>query len=148
MSGEAQIQISLQINKNDDAGIVQHRSYPTQFTTDVNGAVGPTPGAVKVSVYGTGISFSELSVPSLCRLTNQDADNYVSYGVYDLDTDVFYPLGELLPGEFFLLRLSRKLGWSQSMAGTGTGTVGTQDKQLYLLAHEDTCVVLVEAFEA
>jgi hypothetical protein len=148
MSGEAQLQISLQITKSDAVGIVNFRSYPTQFTADVTGALGPTPGAFLASVYGTDVDLSELTQPGLCRLSNQDATNYVTYGVVDPETDKFYPLGEILPGEFFVLRLSRNLKWEYAGSGTGTGTTGANTNTLRFIADTAACVVLAEIFEA
>lgn len=147
MSGEATIQVSLQITKPDTAGNVNYRSYPTAFTADVDGALGPTPGAFVVSIYGTYVDFSQLTVPGLCRLTNQDPTNYVTYGIVDPETDKFYPLGELLPGEFFVLRLSRALGSEYADVGTGTGTTGGSNRMQFV-ANVAPCNVLVEAFEA
>jgi hypothetical protein len=148
MSGEAQLQVSLQINKNDADGVVQYRSYPTQFTADVDGAMGPTPGAFLASIYGTDVDLSELTTPGLCRISNQDPANYVTFGTCDPETDKFYPLGEILPGEFYLLRLSRWLGQEYAGSGTGTGTSGAKTNTLRFVAHTAACVVLVEAFEA
>ena len=148
MSDEAQLQISLQINKNDAVGVVQHRSYPTQFTADVTGALGPTPGAFLASIYGTNVDFDELTIPGLCKISNQDATNYVTFGICDPETNKFYPLGELLPGEFYILRLSRWLGQEYPGSGTGTGTSGAKTNTLQFVADTVACVVLVEAFEA
>jgi hypothetical protein len=148
MSGEANLHISLQINKSDSAGIINYRSYDTQFAADVNGALGPTPGAFIVSVYGTDVDLTELVQPGLCRVSNQDATNYVEYGIYDPELDKFHPLGEILPGEFFILRLSRNLGWEYAGTGTGTGTTGAKTGTLRFIADTDSVVVLVEAFEA
>ena len=147
MSGEATLQISLQINKADATGNVNYRSYPTQFNADVDGALGPTPGAFVVSIYGTDADLSELSVPGLCRLTNQDPTNFITYGIYDPEADKFYPLGELLAGEFYVLRLSRELGWEFAGAGTGTGTTGPYTNTLRFVADTASCNVLMEAFE-
>lgn len=148
MSDEANIQISLQITKSDDTGIVNYRSYPTQFTADVNGSLGPTPGAFIASIYGTDVDLSQLTTPGLCKVSNQDSTNFVSYGICDPETDKFYPLGEILPGEFFLLRLSRNLAHEYAGAGTGTGTTGAKTNTLRFVADTASCVVLVEAFEA
>ena len=146
MSSEAQLQISLKINKSGTSGNLNYQSYPTQFTSDVDGALGPTPGAFLVSVDGTDVDLSQLTTPGLCRLSNQDGNNFVTYGLKDPVTNKFYPLGELLPGEFYVLRLSRVLGWGYS--GSGTGTSGDDVNKLHFIADIDPCVVLVEAFEA
>ena len=148
MSGEAQLQASLQITKDDANGIVNYRSYPTGFTADVGGALGPTPGAFVASIYGTDVDLGQLTTPGLCRVSNQDSTNYVTYGICDPETEVFYPLGEILPGEFFIFRLSRNLGEEYPGTGTGTGTAGPKTNTLRFVADTDECVVLVEAFEA
>jgi hypothetical protein len=148
MSGEAKLQLSLQIDKTDATGNVAFRSYPTQFTADVTGAKGPTPGAFTVSVHGTDVDLSELITPGLARFYNQDPTNYVSYGIADPETDKFYPLGEILPGEFWPIRLSRLLGQEYAQAGTGTGTAGAETNTLRFMANAAPCNVVVEAFEA
>jgi len=148
MSGEATLQISLQIDKDDATGNVKYRSYPTQFNADVDGAMGPVTGAFAVSIYGTDVDLSEVTVPGLCRITNQDPTNFVAYGIRDPETDKFYPLGELLPGEFYVLRLSRELGWEFAGSGTGTGTTGAFTNTMCFVADTASCNVLVEVFEA
>jgi len=148
MSGEAQIQVSMQITKDDTDGILNYRSYPTQFTADVSGALGPTPGAFVVSITGTDVDLSQLTVPGLCKITNQDAVNYVEYGIHEASTNQFYPLGEVLAGEFYVLRLSRWLGLEWAEPGTGTGTGLGSDNKLMFRASTAPVVVLVEAFEA
>lgn len=148
MSNEISIQLNLMINKNDDAGIVYYRSYPTQFNSDMDGALGPTPGAVLVGIYGTDVDLSQLTQPGICRVSNQDASNFVSYGPYDPELDKFYPVGEILPGEFYLFRLSRNLGNEYAGTGTGTGTTGAETNTLRFVADTEPVVVLVEAFEA
>lgn len=145
MSGEAQIRSSLQITKK--TGAVEQINYqgkPTSFNADVAGTKGPVPGAVTATVAGTDVDFSQLTTPTLCRLQNQDATNFVEYGVWDPEGNTFYPLGELLPGETYVLRLSRNL---QQEFGTGTGTTGAETNRLRLKADTASVNVLVEAFE-
>lgn len=140
MANEATVTASLQINK----GNLQYHSRPTTWRADVTGSKGPTPGAVTVPVTGVAIDFSELTTPGLCRVANTEGTggNYVTYGIHD--GSLFHPLGELLPGESFPLRLSRDLGEEHSDVGTGTtGTVN----QLYFKANGGPVNVLVEAFE-
>lgn len=145
MAGEAQIRSSLQILKKTGAITqINYQSRPTSFKANVAGTKGPSPGAVTVTVAGTDIDFSELTDPGLCHLHNQDAVNFVEYGVWDPEGNTFYPLGELLPGEAFPLRLSRNL---QQEFGTGTGTSGADTNRLRLKADTASVSVLVEAFE-
>lgn len=143
MADEASIRSSLQITK----GEIEYRSNPTQFLADVTGSKGPTPGAVTVTTAGTDIDFSELTTPALCRIQNQDSTNFVEYGIWDPEGNTFYSLGEILPGETYVLRLSRFL---QEEFGTaaGTGTTGADTNRLRFKAQVASINVLVEAFEA
>ena len=142
MADEASIQVSLQIQ---GSGNLQYRSYPNQFNADVSGNKGPSPGAFQASVDGTDVDLSELNQPALCRITNLDATNFVTVGIWDSSTSTFYPLMELLPGEFYVVRLSRILGGE--IAGTGTSTTQTGNT-LRIKANTAACNVVVEAFEA
>ena len=138
MSDEATIRASLQITN----GNLNYRSYPTDFYADVTGKKGPVPGAVTVPVLGTDINFSELTTPAWCRIANLDETNYVTVGILDPDGD-FYPLLEILPGEFQVVRLSRFLSQSWGV-GTATSDTGCT---LHLRADTAPCIALVEAFE-
>ena len=141
MANEARITNSLQIV----AGYTDYQARPTAFTATVTGRKGPTPGAISVAATGTVVSFAELAQPALCRIQNLDTVNYITYGIWDPETSRFYPLGELLPGESYILRLSRFL---HEEYGTGTGTVGgPSTNSLKMYANASTAVVLVEAFE-
>ena len=148
MGDQAQLNISLQISKDDATGIVNYRAYPTQFTADVDGAMGPTPGAFQASVFGTAVDLSELTSPGFCRISNLDPTNFVTWGIRDPDTDLFYPCGKILSGEFYVIRLSESLGQVWSGSGTGTGTAGSSNKTFTFYADTAACNVLVEAFEA
>lgn len=146
MSGEAQVRASLQIlKKTGEVEQINYQSKPTVFKADVAGTKGPSPGAVTVTVEGTDVDFGELTTPALCRIQNQDATNFLEYGVWDPEGDTFYPLGEILPGESYVLRLSRYL---QQEFGTGTGTTGAETNRLRLRADTASVNANVEAFEA
>ena len=145
MANEIQVQSLLQIK----SGFQEYLSRPGAFTADMLGVVGPTPGAFTASKYGTVVDLSQIVYPGgMCEITNLDPDNYVTYGPYDVDagTGTFRALGELLPGESFVFRLSRMLG---KELGTGSGTTYV-DSGLYLMVKADTapCVVRVNAFDA
>lgn len=133
MANEARIHSSLQINK----GNLKPRSSPTVFTATVTGTNGPTPGAIAVSTSGVNVDFSALTTPGFCRIANLDATNYVTWGIYD--GVYFFPMGEILPGEFYVIRLSRSLGGESP--GTGTGN------RFRLVANTSACKVQVEAYE-
>lgn len=141
MADEASIRCSLQIINSP----LEYGSKPTQFNADVSGIKGPSPGAVAVSTAGTDIDLSELTTPGLCRIMNLDATNYVEFGIWDPEGSKFYPLGEILAGETYVLRLSRNL---QEEFGTGTGTTGDDTNRLRFKADTAAVDVLVEAFEA
>jgi len=147
MSNEATIRSSLAIRKESgDLVTIQYSGQPTAFLGDVTGTKGPVPGAVACSTAGTDIDLSELTTPGYCRIMNQDPTNYVTVGIYDPETTTFYPMLELLPGETYVMRLSRNLAWEYGTAA-GTGTTGPETNRLRIKAHTASCNVLVEAFE-
>lgn len=150
MSSEATVRCSLRIRKtSSDITLIDYNSQPSAFVTDVDGTKGPTPGAISASIYGTDVDLSQLTVPGLCRIMNQDDTNWVEVGIWDPELLKFYPLMELLPGESYVLRLSRQLGSEFAEgAGTGTGTTGPDTNRLRIRANNAACNVLVDAFEA
>lgn len=146
MAKEARIQASLTIRKVSTNGITQldYRSNPSTFNADVSGTKGMSPGGLTIPVGGEAINFGELETPSLCWMMNQDDTNYVTYGIWDVLNNVFYPLGELLPGECTVIRLSRSL--EQEYVGTGTGTTGP-DNRFFMKADTADVNVVIHAFE-
>lgn len=141
MSNEIQIMSSLTVN----AGTVQHRSPKTAYNDDMTGRKGPCVGTISVSTAGTEISVAQITVPGYIELTNLDSTNFVEYGIWDTETSVFYPIGELRPGgKPQLLFLSRNL--RQEYTGTGTGTTGPTNK-LWLKANSAACNVNIALFE-
>ncbi len=141
MANEAQVRSSLQIKVNN----LVYQSNPTAFTATVTGTKGPTPGALTITTGGEAVDLSELVQPALCRLMNLDATNYVTVGVRDTTSGKLYKVLELLPGETYVVRLSRFM--NEDYDGTGTGT-GADTVQLFLQADTASVNVLVEAFEA
>ena len=113
----------------------------------MSGQKGPTPGAVTALTTGTIVNLGELVVPGFVRLASldDDTDNYVEWGIYDPQTNVFYPLGELGAGEVCVFKFSRNL--LEEYIGTGTGTTGPTN-QFMVKAAAASADVLVEAFEA
>lgn len=134
MANEATIQHSIVISKDN----LKFRPAPVNFRSNVSGTKGPVPGAVRVSVLGTDIDFSELTTPGIVRITNISLLYFVEFGVYNGST--FFPVGELLPGESYIFRFSRYL--NQGYVGTGTGT------DSFRIRGQAPCDVVVEAFEA
>lgn len=147
MSDEAKLIMSVQIDRTS-GGTLHYRSYPNDFTMDVAGSKGPTPGAIEVSIYGTDVDLSELTTPGIVRISNQDDTNFVTWGIADPDTDKFYPVGEIGPGKFWQFQFSRYLGGEYAASGTGTGTSGASNNTFRIIADTAPCTVLVEAFEA
>ena len=144
MAGEARVHSTLTIRKQSGSVVVMdYRHAGGVFTADVDGTFGPTPGAFQVSTSGTDVDLSKLTTPGLCRITNLDSTNYVSFGTYDPDTDVYAPVGEVLPGESYVIRLSRFLAREL----TGTGTLPGSNASLRFVAQNSPVNVLVEAFE-
>lgn len=140
MSSEARINYSLSITK----GSLKHRSSKG-FNADVSGQKGPVPGAITVALTGTDVDLSQLTVPGIVELTNLDDTNFFEFGIYDPDTGAFYPLGEVLAGESYPLRLSRNL--QEQYAGTGTAG-GGETARLRLMANGAALNAYVGAFEA
>jgi len=141
MSDEATVRVSLQIRKDP----IDYQGRPTVFTADVTGIKGPCPGAFTATVAGVSVDLSELTTPGLCRIMNLDDTDFVTFGIYDPETTIFYPLFEVLAGETYVLRLSRDL--AEEWAATGTGTGGPETNTFHVRSNAGDCNVLVEAFE-
>ena len=141
MANEATVRSQLTITKDS----LEYSSRPAAFTADVSGVGGPTPGLLSIPTTGEAVDLGELTTPGFCRVQNLDSTNYVDLGIRDPDSNKFYPLIRLLPGETFVFRLSPDVGGEY---GTGTGTVGPSSNQIYLKANNAACKVLFEAFEA
>lgn len=136
MANEATIRASLQIKKDS----LDYRSNPTTFNATVNTTKGATPGGITATVAGVVIDLSALSTPGFCRIHNLDDSNFVTFGVYDGVS--FFPLLELLPGEFQVIRLSRYV--NLEFVGTGTNA---DTNQFMVRADTADCEVNVEAFD-
>lgn len=140
MANEITVQAMLQVNNTN----LNYLSTPTTFQATQNNVGGPTPGTITVSVAGTDVDLSELTVPGLCRMRNLDQSNYVQVGVWNPDQSEFYPLIRLKPGEFFVFRLDPDV--NEEYSGTGTGTTG-QLNTLRLKAANSSCLVEILVFE-
>jgi len=146
MADEVQIRTSLQVI--DDPQV--YRGQPSQFTGDIVAAkpLGPCPGAFTVATApGTDLDLSQLTTPAYFRFQNLDpkGGNFVTYGIWDPEGGVFYPIHELLGGESYVGRISRDLAWE---FGTGTGTTGAETNTLRFVADTASLVVLAEVWEA
>lgn len=145
MPNEGVIRNSLQITINDSRGILQYQSNPTSFRANVTVCNGPTPGSKTVPVAGVNIDLTQLAKPGLCWIQNTDAVNSVEYGIFHAALNQFFPLGELLAGECYTLRLSKWFG--RDLHGTGSGgTAGVTS--LHFKASGGPVVVIVNAFDS
>lgn len=149
MADEATIRSQLLILKADDGGriLLQYDSRPSAFTATVTGTKGPTPGAITVPTAGVDVDLSGLTIPGLCRFMNNDDVNFVTYGIWDPAGVRFYPLGEILPHETFVLRLSRDIRDETGTGDPGTAVLDT-DNKLRFKASVAAVVCMVEVFEA
>lgn len=144
MSGEVKSRSYLSIDK----GNLHWRSSRSEFTADVDAAEpgGPSPGTVLATTSGVNVDLSKLTNPSLCEIENNSptTGNYVTVGIWD-GTEL-YPIMEILPGEKYVIRLSRFLGQSLE-AGAGTGTADSGTYTLRLKAALATARCNVHAFD-
>jgi len=138
MAREATVQTQLRVR----IGNINYVSNPSNFQATVTGINGPCPGAFAATLEGTDVNFSELTQPGLGIIKNIDSTNFVTVGIWD-GVD-FFPLMELLPGEFFPIRFSRYLT-QEFMTGTGTTGGGNTVR---IKADTAPAKVVVEAFEA
>lgn len=143
MSNEANIQSRLSVRKLSGSSVLlDYTSGQASFVADVNGTKGPTPGAVTISTAGTNIDLTALTTPGFCRISNQDATNYFEWGIKDASSGIFYPMGEVLPGESYVIRLSRNVGEEYySTTGTDAGN------SVHCKANTASVVALIECFE-
>lgn len=144
MSDEATVNSGL--NARFPSGKLDYQSRPTTFRADMSTDAGPAPGRVTVSTAGSDVNLSAITTPGLCRMINLDSTNYVQVGLYDPETVKFYPMLEIMPGESYVLRISRDIK-EEYGTGAGTGTTGASTNTLRMKAIGGACECLVEIFE-
>jgi len=130
MANEIQMTAGLSVTN----GTLQFNSLPKTVAITQTTKNGPSPGAVTVSTSGTTVSLASLTTPGVCWLFNNDATNYVRYGLYISST--FYPFGKLKPGEGAVFRLSDDIL-----------TANTAAAVFRMQANSASCVVQVQAFD-
>jgi hypothetical protein len=126
------------------------------FKDNIEGdvAAGGTPGAVLVATLGTDLDFSQLTDPGWHTIKNIEptGGSEIEIGVYDPETDRYYPFWKIKPGQVWGPELfNDSFQWETYPAypqgtGTGTGTGGATNR-LRLRAKSHACYALVEAFE-
>ena len=148
MADEVTVQLGLTVRKNN----LNHRPPMRTFKADLTTPVGPTVGAIIVTTEGTDVEFTELVDPGWCMITNQEDDegSSIEIGLYDPETNRFYPMFVIEPGwAFGPVCFDPSFQWEEYPAGgTGTGTgTGGYTNRLRLRAKAHACYALVEAFE-
>lgn len=123
---------SLDVRK----GNLRYRHPKASFQADMTGSLGPTPGALLISVDGTDIDLGEIAIPGFVVVDNYDETNFFTLGIWDPDTSLFYPFLEVGPGEFYPFKFSRFLLDEFDIGGLGTGTTGPSNQ--VLRAYADT----------
>lgn len=144
MANEIQFRSSLRVtNGNRD-----YRSNPTSFTRDqvTSSPAGETPGEIAVTTTGVNVDLSHLAEAGVCWMHNVDDTNFVTVGIYDPDTLVFYPMLEIGPGECYPVVLSRRIGRQYPGAGTSTSGGGS-NPTFRMRADTASCKVVVHAFD-
>lgn len=139
MSDEIRVTTSLSVNKDN----LSYQSQPSAFTADMSGSGGPSPGILNVTTSGRNVFFTELTSPGLCRIQNLSTTYSVRWGIHD--GSIFHPVGKILPGETYTIRLDPDLGEEEADTGTGTSAA---INNFYVKAVGGTAKVLVEAFDA
>ena len=146
MASEIRVGVSLAVKGTE----LDFRSSPTSFNADqalTNKGHGP--GRVIATTAGKDVDLSAFTQPGVMWLQNLDSVNIVTAGVWDPVALKFYPLIELQPGEFYVLRLSRYL---KEYYGTGTGTILTDtdpdNVRLRLKSDNANVECQVEVFES
>lgn len=151
MSGTVQKNSSLQVT----SGNLQFRSNPTAYNypiNTVNPANGNVPGGVSVPLAGCSVNFFPLVMPGRVWMQNLDPTNVVEWGVYDVTSGTYTPIGVLLPGLFDDFNLSPNFG-KQDSPGTGTHS-DAHTQKLYFHAYtpdystKSTALINVLGFES
>lgn len=154
---EATITVGLSIRKRSADGQREllDPNHSRGFRSPVSGTKGPVPGAVTVPLAGVDVDLSGLTIPGLCWMTHEGRADfadvgadpsiyYVEYGIKDALTNLFYPWGELWPGDAWPMRLSRNIREFYNSTGTGTGT---PVNKVHLMTHIAPCIINFSAYE-
>lgn len=144
MSNEISVRNSITIRSGGLIYLSNQRSY----RADMSGSFGPAPAAFLATYDGTDVDLSGFTDPGWCHIINNEASGgvTVSWGIYDPETDRYYPLGKLEPGQdtglFQLDDLFRG-----EFVGTGTGTDLGINRLRVKAKDGDSASVFVGVFE-
>ncbi len=148
MSNEITANITVTIQKRSSDGsktLVDYRSPAPTSRADMAGSKGPKPGAVTVPTTGVNVDFSGLaSLGGQLVIHNQDATNYIEFGVRDTGNSRFYPIGKVGPGRTATFEISTHLG--QYYSGTGTALAGAAT--YHAKADTASCEAQFDGFDA
>lgn len=145
MANEIEVRVSVKARKGS-LSYTQPHAGAFNITMTGNG-IGPTPGLQFATPEGTLIDFSLLTDGAgIAWIQNQSttANDYITYGVYDPESDKFYPLHDVYPGEGFPCRISQHLGEESGTAGTGTSGP-TTNRMMVKSWNSASCPFLVDA---
>lgn len=145
MAREITARVYVRMRKGNFFYNPPQQTYTADLTSD---GKGPTPGSITVTYDGTLIDLSELTDPGYLHMVNQEPTEgtTVSWGVYDPQTNRYYPIGVLRPGKPVFFELDELFG-SEFYPVTGTGT-GISSNSLMIKAKDgDSATVFVGAFE-
>lgn len=144
MSDEITVRAGITV-KN---GNYSYASQPGYCTDDQTTPGGGVPGVVVASESGTDVSFSPLVQPAWVELVNIEAAGgaRAEWGMFDPQTGVFIPVGELEPGDIAVFKLSRNFGEEWVSFGTATATT-ISNNTLRVKGYGGACRVSVKAHE-
>lgn len=147
MADEATIRASLQIRKTSGSITMINENVSEGFSDTVAGTKGPCPGALTVPPGGKVVPLDELSTPGWCIIKNVSPTESVEWGIRDPDSNRFYPVGEIGPGQTAgPFKFSRNV--LEEYTGTGTGT-SSPGNQFFMTAMGSVdAVVQIKAYEA
>ena len=147
MSNEISIRASINLRSSTQPNN-NYRTTPGAYVADFNGSAGPTPGTFLVSPTGTDVLLSLLNtLGGFIEVWNVDPVNPVHYGIYDPNSNRFFPLFMLNAGEGAMPgRISTMFG-NDYMTGTGSTPVGS-GATLRFFAPDGAAMVRVMAFDA
>lgn len=143
MANEVQFRKFLNIRK----GNLDYRPPQVSWNMDMTGAKGPTPGAIEAPTDGVDVDLSALTDPGIVHIYNMEASggSSISWGIHDPETDRYYPVGVLAPGEHDMLVLDEDFQ-SEHYPATGTA-LGPVTNRLYVKGKTAAANVYVGAFE-
>jgi hypothetical protein len=145
MAGEMQCQFSIVIGPSPVNPNLQYSSKPTSFKVSPVNFRGPSPGLIKqVPTAGVDVNLSQLTQPGVAWIQNLDANNKVVVGIFDPAINKFIPFLDVLPGEFWPIRLSQYI--FEDFNATGT-SIGDTNLTLRIKSINNPCDVRVDCFD-